>query len=56
MVWSSSVIVDDLDMVSVAVMPDETYPPLVIDPDAVLAAAVAAESLESVLGWQSQEL
>ena len=55
MVWSPAVIVDDVDMARVAVMPDKTYPLRVIDPDAVLAASVAAESLESVPGRQRHE-
>ena len=39
----SSVIVDDLHLVSVAIPPNETYPPLIIDPDAVLTLTLTSK-------------
>jgi len=41
-------IVDDLDVKGVTVTPPETDPPLLVDPDAVLALAIAFQSLELV--------
>lgn len=45
---SSSVVINDLDVKGVSVFPDETDTPLIVDPDAVLPRAVAAEPLEAV--------
>jgi hypothetical protein len=42
------VIVGDLDLESIALPPDEANSPLVIDPNAVLALAVAREFFEVV--------
>jgi hypothetical protein len=38
-------IVDDLDVKGVTVTPPEADPPLLVDPDAVLALAIAFQSL-----------
>jgi hypothetical protein len=46
-------IVDNLHLVSVAVFPEEAYPPLVVDTDAVLTASIAVKSLQSV-PWESK--
>jgi hypothetical protein len=46
----SSVVIDDLHVERVAVPPDEAEPPLVVDADAVLASAIAAERFEPVAG------
>lgn len=43
-------LVADLDLTRVAVLPDEADAPLVVDTDAVLAGAVAAEPLEVLPG------
>ena len=43
-----SVIVDDLDIVCVPIIPGETYSPLFIDSDAVLAPPIAAEKVKEV--------
>src|SRR5512139_3962973 len=51
---SASVIVDDLDVVGVAFAPSEADTPLVVDADAELAFAPAAEFLESVAGRRSK--
>ena len=41
-------IVGDLDLESIALPPNEANPPLVVDPNAVLALAVAQELFEVV--------
>ncbi|HKV54423.1 MAG TPA: hypothetical protein VJN94_07245 [Candidatus Binataceae bacterium] len=43
-----SVIIDDLDFVRVAITPDKTDPPLVVDSNAVPALPIADEFLEPV--------
>lgn len=43
-----SVVVDDFYVVGVAVTPSETDTPLVVDPDAVLAFAIAFEGFEPI--------
>jgi hypothetical protein len=50
------VIADDLDPVGVSAAPRETYPPLIVDPDAVLTGAITAEPLETVPRWYPQIL
>jgi hypothetical protein len=47
-------IVHDLDIVSVAVPPDEAQAPLVVDPDAVSAGAISDEFFQAVARWISQ--
>jgi hypothetical protein len=42
------VIVNDLDLVRIAILPTEADSPLVIDADAVLARAITAELLEAI--------
>ena len=42
------VIIDDLDVKGVTLTPPETDPPLLVDPDAVLALAIAFQSLELI--------
>jgi len=41
-------VVRDLDLESVALTPNEANPPLVVDPDAVLAPAVTRQLLQTV--------
>lgn len=43
-------VIDDLDVLRPAVVPDEAYAPLVVDADAVLAGAVSPERLQAVAG------
>jgi hypothetical protein len=47
-------IVDNLDIEGFAVPPDKTYPPLIIDADAVLAVAVPRQSLQPVATQPAQ--
>lgn len=47
-------IIRDLDVVSIAAAPDETYPPLVIHSNTELTRAFPLELLESVRGWDPQ--
>jgi len=44
-------IVDDLDVQGVTVTPPEADPPLLVDPYAVLALAIAPQSLELIRTW-----
>jgi hypothetical protein len=48
------VVVADLDLVRVAVLPDEADAPLVVDADAELSGAVPGEPLEAVAGRAAQ--
>src|ERR1043165_9070758 len=47
---SRSVVVDDLDFVGMALSPDETDAPLIVDADRVLAAAASSQCFEAVGG------
>ena len=49
-----SVIIRDLDVFGMAVVPDETDSPLVIDPDAVLSFSVAFQDFQTVAGRRSE--
>jgi hypothetical protein len=49
-------VVNDLDLIRCAILPAETDAPLVIDPNAMLAHAVADELLESVARRDAQIL
>jgi len=50
------VIVDDLDLVSVTILPAEADTPLIVDPNAVLAGAPAFELLEPIAGRNAEIL
>ena len=47
-------IIDDFYVVRIPALPTEADPPLVIDSNAVLALAVAAEFLEAIGRWNSK--
>ena len=47
-------IVNDLDLPYVAIAPDETYAPLLIDANAVLPKSVATKHFQPVAGRNSQ--
>jgi hypothetical protein len=47
-------IIDDLNVKGVTVTPPETDPPLTVDPDAVLAFAIAFQSLELIRAWNQE--
>ena len=49
-------VIHDLHVVGVIVLPAETDPPLIVDPDAVLALPVACKRLEPVPGRDSEIL
>jgi hypothetical protein len=49
-----SVVVHDLHVEGIPFTPLEADSPLIVDPDAVLAAAVASESFQPVAGWHTQ--
>jgi hypothetical protein len=48
------VVVDNFNPVRVAILPAKTNTVLVVDTDAVLAFALARESLQSVAWWYPQ--
>ena len=48
-------IIHDFYVVSISIEPFKAYPPLVIDPDAVLTCTVAAELLQPVC-WRNVEI
>jgi hypothetical protein len=50
LVVMGSVVVDDLDVIGATVAPGEAEAELIIDPDAVLAAAISREKFEAVPG------
>jgi hypothetical protein len=50
------VIIYDFNVVGLAVAPDEANPPLIIDPDAMLAGPITFERLEPVAGRNAQIL
>jgi hypothetical protein len=54
MIFARSMIINDLDVVGVSGSPDETQPPLVIYPDAVLACPIAFEFFKPIRWRNSQ--
>jgi hypothetical protein len=50
------VIVDDPDVVGIAILPAETDPPLLIDPNAMLSRSAPLEFLESITGRDAEVL
>jgi len=50
-----SVVVHDLDLESVAVFPDEAEAPLIINPNAVLPFAIAAQCFQPI-SWRSHQV
>src|SRR5437868_12824238 len=52
--FGSSVIIDDLDLVRMAFLPDKANPPLIVDPDRVLPASITSESLKPIGGRHTQ--
>jgi hypothetical protein len=47
-------VIDDFDLMRMAVPPDETNAPLIIDPDAMLACTIALEGFETIAWWHAQ--
>jgi hypothetical protein len=45
------VIIGDFDFVGIAILPPETDPVLVIDPDTVLSGSIRSQALQPVSGW-----
>jgi hypothetical protein len=50
------VIVDDLDISRTTCGPHETQPELIVDPDAVLPAAIASQCLEPIPRSRAEEI
>jgi len=48
------VVVNDLHAESIALVPDKTDPPLVINPDAVLTVTSPAKRFKAVGGWDAE--
>lgn len=48
-------IVNNIDLIGMAVLPDETDPPLCIDADAVLAPAISLQGLQPVARREAQK-
>jgi hypothetical protein len=53
---SPLVIVDNLNVISIAGAPSETDAPLVVDPDAVLAGSIAFQRFEPIARRDAQEI
>jgi hypothetical protein len=47
-------IIDDFYFVRIALFPDKTNPPLIVDADAMLTNSFAAEKLQTVAGRRLQ--
>ena len=47
-------VVNDFDIVGIAVVPIETYSPLIVDPNAVEVSTVTLQSLQAVTGRYSK--
>jgi hypothetical protein len=50
----TSMVIDQRDIVSTAIAPDEANAPLVVDANAVLAGAIAVQCFEPVARWRTQ--
>jgi hypothetical protein len=50
----TSVVVDDLHVLGVAILPDETDPVLIVDPDAVLTTPVPGQRFQPIAGKRRQ--
>jgi hypothetical protein len=51
----ASMVVNDLDLFGTALRPDKAYPPLLVDPNAVLARPVAPQGFQ-VVGWRQAQV
>src|SRR5579884_561022 len=51
----ASMVVDDLNVVSVAVSPSKADAPLIVDPNTMLACAIPSELLESI-AWRPPQV
>ncbi len=49
-------VIDDLDIRSIAILPGKADAPLVVDPDAPMAGAVAGELLKPVARWNTKKI
>ena len=48
------VIIDDFDVPCFTLAPSKTYPPLIVDADAVLSDAFAFQRLQAIRRWDTQ--
>jgi len=51
---TSTVIILDLDLISVSAPPREADPPLIVDPYAVLPGSISFESLQPISRWDTE--
>jgi hypothetical protein len=49
-------VIDDLDVKGTAVFPTETYPPLIVDPDAPLACTIAGKLFQPIARRNAKEV
>jgi len=47
-------IIHNFNLLRISIVPDETNPPLIIDPDAVLTGAGSFERFQAIAGWCQQ--
>jgi hypothetical protein len=50
------VVIDDFDIGCSSIRPNETNPPAIIDPDAVLSGAIAPQRFQTIAWWNPQIL
>jgi hypothetical protein len=48
------VVVDDFNVIGVAVSPKKADPPLIVNPNTILSFAISGKALEAVAGWDSK--
>src|SRR5437868_7394730 len=48
------VVVDDFDMCRSSFIPDEAYPPLVIDADRMLSLPIRSQRFQTITRWHTQ--
>ena len=49
-------IIDDFDVIRLAVAPDKTQPPLIVNADAVLAEPITLQRLQVIAGRYTQKI
>ena len=49
-------VINNFNLVGVPVQPHKTNSPLIVDANAVLTSAIAAQSFQSIARWDAQEI
>jgi hypothetical protein len=52
---SSSMVINKFDIIRMAILPVEAYPPLIVDPDAPLAFSLAKQLFQPVSRWYAKK-